>query len=187
MKYQKKNQYQNFYVITGGPGVGKTSVIDELSQCGYSIAIEDARRIIREQIVIQGDGLPWRNKSLYAQLMLEASIETYQRINADLQSEKVFFDRGILDTLCYMNMEQIPIPSEVDKLISDYPYNRRVFILPPWEEIYKTDNERKQSWDEAIHTFDMMKQTYLHYGYEVIEVPKNSIKDRCQFILSQIQ
>ena len=44
-------------------------------------------------------------------------------------------------------------------------YNPIVFILPPWKEIYQTDNERKQDWQEAEHTYFQMKSTYEKYGY----------------------
>src|SRR5690606_28333763 len=96
------------------------------------------------------------------------------------------FDRGILDAICYMKMENIPISQEINDLLNVHPYNPKVFILPPWKEIYGTDNERKQTWDEAVYTFDIMKQTYLEHGYEVIEVPKNSMEYRCEFIVNHI-
>lgn len=57
-----------------------------------------------------------------------------------------------------------------------------MFLFPPWQEIYRTDNERKQSWKEAVYTFAMMKETYSKYGYNVIEVPKASVSERRQFI-----
>jgi len=81
----------------------------------------------------------------------------------------------------------MPVSEELNKLVNAHPYNRKVFILPPWEDIYQTDDERKQTWEEAIYTFEKMKQTYLEYGYEIIEVPKISIEKRCEFILYHIQ
>jgi len=174
------------FVITGGPGVGKTTLLNALKRQGFSVVMEDARRIIQEQIQTDGEGLPWKNKTYYAQLMLAASLETYQYTVVETFSNIVFFDRGILDTICYMKMENIPITEETNNLVSAHPYNRKVFILPPWEEIYATDNERKQTWEEAVFTFDKMKQTYLEYGYEVIEVPKNNVESRCEFILSYL-
>lgn len=174
------------FVITGGPGVGKTTLLNALGKQGFSVVMEDARRIIQEQIQNDGEGVPWKNKIYYAQLMLAASLETYQRTIDETSSNIVFFDRGILDTICYMKMENIPITEEMNNLVCAHTYNRKVFILPPWEEIYATDNERKQTWEEAVLTFDKMKQTYLEYGYEVIEVPKNSVECRCEFILRHI-
>ncbi|MFB5945613.1 AAA family ATPase [Albibacterium profundi] len=50
----------NFYIITGGPGVGKTAVIDELQHVGFLTIREEARRIIKEQLSLGGDGVPWK-------------------------------------------------------------------------------------------------------------------------------
>lgn len=181
------NTPDNFYVITGGPGVGKTTTINELQKLGYLIVPEDARRIIQGQIQTGGKGLPWKDKTNYARLMLEASIQTYLRITGQQSSKVSFFDRGILDTICYMKMENIPVSAAVDGLATIHRYNRKVFILPPWKDIYEMDNERKQTWHEAVYTFKKMKQTYLEYGYEIIEVPKDSVKFRCEFIVNQIK
>lgn len=175
------------YVITGGPGVGKTTLLSALKNKGFLVVPEDARRIIKEQMQINGESLPWKNKTLYAELMFEASLNTYQKIVNETYAKTVFFDRGILDTICYRNMENMPVSEELNKLVNSQPYNRKVFILPPWEDIYQTDNERKQTWKEAVYTFDKMKQTYLEYGYDAIEVPKKSIEHRCEFVISHTQ
>jgi len=57
-------------------------------------------------------------------------------------------------------------------------------ILPPWQEIYKTDTERKQTWEEAVYTYQQLKLVYARYGYETINVPIGSIEDRKRFISS---
>ncbi|WP_134091401.1 AAA family ATPase [Olivibacter sp. XZL3] len=177
---------QNFYVITGGPGVGKTGVIDALKSQGFLTVPEDARPIIREQLATGGDGLPWRNKERYARLMLKASLKSYDEMCKTDTSNPVFFDRGILDTICYMTMEQIPISKPVIDHVNSRPYHKHVFILPPWKEIYGTDRERKQSWEDAELTFEAMRETYLRFGYQVIEVPRGGIADRVQFITNHL-
>jgi predicted ATPase len=63
---------------------------------------------------------------------------------------------------------------------------RRIFILPPWKEIYVTDEERKQSWEEALNTYDAMRKVYDRYGYDVLEVPKEDVEKRVEFILRNI-
>ncbi|MFC3198104.1 AAA family ATPase [Parapedobacter deserti] len=143
----KKN---NFYVITGGPGVGKTTLLNELTQTGYLTIEEEARKIIKEQVANGGDGLPWKNKTVYAQLMLDASVKTFEKISSSGFLGPIFFDRGILDTVCYMRMENIPVSKDIIEIVGKCTYNRKIFILPPWEEIYETDTERKQSWKEAV-------------------------------------
>lgn len=181
-----KTNREAFCVITGGPGVGKTTLINELNGYGFQTVQEDARKIIKAQIETDSEGLPWKNKELYAKLMLEASLRSYDEVNTKMFSNFIFFDRGILDTICYMKMEQIPVSDEIKEMVRQYPYNKNVFILPPWQEIYETDNERKQSWEEAECTFKKMKETYLEFGYNVIEVPKASVKERTEFIIQNI-
>lgn len=177
----------NLFIITGGPGVGKTSLINALNKRGFKTVPEEARIIIQKQILTNGDGLPWKNKNVYSELMLNASIETYLIISSKESSDIVFFDRGILDSICYMKMENISIPAEIESDLNKYRYHEKVFLLPPWLEIYETDNERKQTWEEAVYTYEEMKQTYLEYGYEIIEVPKGIIGERCDFVITTIR
>ena len=184
MKPKMKNK--NLYVITGGPGVGKTTLLKELEKHGYKTIPEEARRIIKEQIEINGNGLPWKNKELYGELMFKATLKTYLELLEKHQEQTVFFDRGILDTHCYFEMENIPITKEMKQITDEITYNNKVYILPPWQEIYETDTERKQTWEEALHTFNKMKETYQKHGYTVIEVPKLNTQNRAEFIIKQL-
>lgn len=87
------SRQNNFYIITGGPGVGKTTVLNELGKSGYSVVPENARKIIQEQVATKGDGLPWKNKKLYIDLMLTASVASYKLAQADysLSSKTIGF------------------------------------------------------------------------------------------------
>ncbi|WP_410219699.1 AAA family ATPase [Pedobacter sp.] len=176
--------YNNhFHVISGGPGAGKTTLLNELERRGYLVVPEEARRIIKEEIARKGQGLPWENKAAYAALMLAASVTTYKRLDEQQIQSSVFFDRAILDTFCYLNMENLELGKEAEMLAAKYRYNQKVFLLPPWPEIYETDRERKQIYAEAAHTFKLMKTTYEQYGYETIEVPKDTVENRADFVL----
>lgn len=178
-----KKNFENFYILTGGPGVGKTTLLHSLNALGFITVPEDARKIIQQQMAVNGSSLPWKDKESYAQLMLRASINTYEEYNSKNTADVVFFDRGIPDAVCYMKMEKIPVAPHTDELINKYPYNKTVFMLPPWQEIYVKDTERRQNWKEALFTFEKMKETYAEYGYDIIEIPKGSAAERSRFIL----
>ncbi|AFI85472.1 hypothetical protein Q7A_2684 [Methylophaga nitratireducenticrescens] len=49
----------NFIVFTGGPGSGKTSVINRLKALNYQCATEVGRKVIQRQVEIQGTALYW--------------------------------------------------------------------------------------------------------------------------------
>ncbi|MEG0927312.1 AAA family ATPase [Chryseobacterium sp.] len=181
-----KDTTQKLYIITGGPGAGKTTLLNELHSHGFRIVPEDGRRIIKEQIDLKGEGLPWANKKLFAELMFEAAQKSYQEMIEIPGWDPVFFDRGILDTIGYLKLENIPIPQEMEVSARKMVYNKNIFILPCWRDIYENDLERKQTWNEAVQTFDCMMETYLKYGYNIIEVPKSTVTDRVRFILETI-
>lgn len=180
-----KLQRDNCYVITGGPGVGKTTLLTELAKNKINTVAENARQIIKEQVEKKEDGLPWKNKKLYVDLMLSASLESFNCPLID-DADIYFFDRGILDTIGYADMIGLGVSEEMDNAGRNYRYNKRVFILPPWLEIYHTDNERKQTWEEAVLTFKNIKEIYLKYDYELIEVPIDTVERRTKFILDKI-
>ena len=73
---------EGFFVITGGPGVGKTTLLNALSTNGYKTIPEAARTIIREETSLNGDALSWKNKQLYTDKMIAASILDYNRATA---------------------------------------------------------------------------------------------------------
>ncbi|WP_333597917.1 AAA family ATPase [Chryseobacterium flavum] len=178
-----EKESSHLYIITGGPGAGKTTLLEALHKNGYVTAPEEGRRIIREQLQMNGEGVPWKNRILFAELMFDASVKTYQKIRNKKGVKTAFFDRGILDTIGYLRTENIPVPEEMKTRALKMTYQKKVFILPPWNEIYENDPERKQSPEQAVHTFNCIRETYLEYGYQIIEVPRDTVEQRVRFIL----
>jgi predicted ATPase len=143
-----------------------------------------ARQIIQEQVQANGDALPWGDTLRYTELMLTRSIEAF-RLNTP-SFEIVFMDRGIPDTACYARLIGLPFFDELRTACEKYRYNRMVFMAPPWEEIYMTDSERKQTYQEAIDTHRLLVAVYEEYGYQPIELPRVSPVERTEFVIAHI-
>ena len=117
--------------------------------------------------------------------MFNRSVESYLRTNKN-GKQITFFDRGIPDALCYSTLIHSAITKVMQLCAENYRYNNRVFVLPPWFEIYQTDNERKQNWEEAVLTCAAIKDTYLQCNYQIIEVPKLPVESRVEFVINTI-
>lgn len=182
----QKNTEVKLFVITGGPGAGKTTLPDFLETRGFSVVPESARTIIKNQVHTDGGSVPWKNKFLFARLMFSESLKAYYQASDKQSNRIVFFDRGLPDTLCYMKMENIPVSDADEQTVRETRYNNRVFMLPPWRKIYETDTERKQTWKEAVDTYYRMRETYTELGYEIITVPAGDIGSRYAFVIKHI-
>ena len=168
-------------VIIGGPGTGKTTIIQELSKRGHCCYGEISRDITLEAKKQGIDQLFLENPMLFSELLLNARKEQHQNASAEAH-EFVFLDRGIPDVLAYMHYIGDPYPSFFDEACKEHPY-AKIFILPPWEEIYESDAARYENFAQATLIHKHIKETYEKYGYNLIEVPKTDTNSRIMFIL----
>ena len=183
-KMRVREDGQRFFVITGGPGSGKSALIEALQQFGYVTCVEAGRGIIQDQVTIGGNALPWSDPLLFAEMMLSWEMRSYHM--AKCKSGTTFFDRGVPDVLGYLRMLNLPVPGHMQRAADAFRYNRRVFIMPPWREIFRQDHERKQEFDESIRTHDAMVATYTALGYDLVEIPRSPVEARARFVLDNV-
>jgi predicted ATPase len=174
---------ERLFVLTGGPGSGKSTLIDALARAGHARSVEAGRAIIQDQIAIDGPALPWRDPAAFAELMLGWEMRSYRM--AKDQTGLVFFDRGVPHVVGYLRLLGLPVPAHIHRAAKAFRYNRRVLIAPPWPEIFRGDPERRQSFDEAVRTYDAMVATYRDYGYLLVELPRASVAERVRFVLAR--
>ena len=170
------------FVITGGPGAGKTTILKALAARGYRYAAESARAIIRERLAI---GLsPRPPLAQFGREILQRDIARYRE--TCVTDHPVFFDRGIVDALSIFEQQHAMAQGEAEKYVRSFPYNNVVLLMPPWKEIYRTDAERDQTFSEAVQVYEGLRQWYARWDYETIDVPCTAIDQRVHFILQTV-
>jgi predicted ATPase len=182
-----KEEFLNprLFIVTGGPGAGKTTLLHELARRGFVCASEVAREIIQEQVQTGGRALPWLDTTAFTRLMLQRSIDSYLRYR-DVEGP-AFSDRGLPDTLCYARLIGLQDSFEIREACVRYRYAKLVFLAPPWEEIYHTDNERKQDFAEAARTYENMEEVYRECGYECLVLPEATPEKRAEFVIESVK
>lgn len=171
-------------VIIGGPGTGKSSIINGLATKGYCCYPEISREVTLEAQKRGIEQLFLEDPLLFSQMLLDGRIKQFN--NAQKEAHQwVFIDRGIPDVVAYLDYIGDDYPNHFTDACKENVYTK-IFILPPWEEIYESDSERYENFEQAKEIQEHLKQTYVNYGYDLIEVPKDSIDNRILFILDKI-
>ena len=171
------------YIITGGPGSGKTNLLGALKYLNYNCSAEASRQLIIQETEKKSACLPWLNLECFAEKVLDKMISLY---NATTGNRLTFYDRGIPDIIAYLEVAGLPVTGNYFKALQTYPYNKNVFILPPWQEIYVNDSERWQTYKEAEQLYWGIMKTYTAFGFNLIEVPRLSVDERVEFVLNNI-
>ncbi len=172
-------------VISGGPGSGKTTIIEELKSMGYDIVPEISRQVTLEAKKQGIDQLFLTEPLLFSKKLLEGRIEQF-KVAEDCQSNMLFYDRGIPDVSAYMDYMGTDYPQHFHDACTDHSYDI-VFLLPPWESIYIQDNERYESYEQAKLIYEFLYRKYANLGYNIYNVPEGTSRERANYILDTLK
>jgi predicted ATPase len=173
-----------FVVISGCSGGGKSTLLAELARRGYAVIEEPGRRIVQEELAGNGAALPWVDAAAFARRAIAVALA--DRAAAEPLDGWVFFDRGLIDAAAALQHVTGEPALERLRLRDQDRYHRRVFLTPPWPEIYATDAERRHDLEAALAEYDRLLRVYPSLGYEVITLPKIGISERADFILAAL-
>ncbi len=171
------------YIITGAPGTGKTCIINELKERGFNCINENSREVISKEIITGGEILPWKNQIAFENKITNLRTQQYL---ASPKGGISFFDRSALDSIAYLKLNNLEIPKEIIKNLNKCNFNKTVFYTPIWKEIYVNDNERIENIEQATKIENALLETYKAKRYRLVKVPRLPVKERANFIISQI-
>jgi predicted ATPase len=170
----------NWYVITGAPCSGKTTLIGELAAKGFRTVAESGR------VYVEAEMAKGRTT---AEIMRDAALG--QRAVIDLQlglerelpvNEVAFLDRGVPDILTYCRF----LGLDPNPLLAECFHHRyaSVFLLDrfpfDWDGVRFEDDATAGLIDEWL------LRDYSALAYRVVRVPVLSVEDRLTFVLETL-
>lgn len=168
-------------VLSGCSGGGKSTVLAELARRGFRTVPEPGRRIVAEEMRGNGDALPWIDLASFARRALAMATTDRQHPGP---CGWTFFDRGLVDAAAAL--EQAGGPAIAATLEGSARYHRRVFLTPPWPELFTADAERRHGWDEALAEYDRLLAAYDALGYEATVLPRIAVAARADFVIAHL-
>jgi predicted ATPase len=171
-------------VITGGPGTGKTSLINELIKRNFICLEEISRQVILDARKDGIEQLFLTNPMLFSERLIESRMKQFHEAK-NTKTPFVFIDRGVPDVLAYMDYAEEYYPESFKKACHDCRYDQ-VYVLAPWQDIFTSDNERYENFDQAVKIHDQLLNTYDKYQYNLIDIPFDTVENRVDYLLDTL-
>lgn len=173
-------QHHEFYILTGGPCTGKTTVAGELARMGYDTVPESARDIIAEERDKERPVLPWTDLLGFQHKVFGRQMDLEARANG----KPTILDRSVIDNLAYCELGGLGMQYDMldyslaSLLLGNY---RKVFLLEPVP--YKQDAERREDPQEARAIHEAIGNIYKRLRCDIVEVPiMESAAARAEYI-----
>jgi predicted ATPase len=177
----KSARHTNWYVITGAPCSGKTSVINALEQQGYQVVHEVARAYIDDEMSkgksleqIKSDAYRFENHVFISKLKIEASLPT---------DEIVFLDRAVPDSIAYFQLEGLDPGQPLEK--SKAVRYKKIFLFE--RLAFLEDGVRSEDDLLAEKLDNLLQAAYQALKYDIVRVPATSVEERTAFVLERLE
>lgn len=171
----------NWYVITGAPSSGKTTIVKLLEEKGYKVLYEIARIYIDKKLK-KGKTIKEirKDEGKFQRKILNLKIK-YER---GLDPKKItFLDRAIPDSLAYYELIGLPKDKYLKKAAEKSSY-KKIFLFEKLE--FEKDYARTESKKEVKKLTKLIENAYKKLPFPIIKVPKMSIEKRLKFILNNL-
>lgn len=169
-----------WYVLTGAPCSGKTTILEQLASRGFDCISEVPRRYIQQRL---------DNGETLAQIRSDEAALQRNLIQAKLQAEReaapsklTFFDRAMPDSISYYRVAGLD-PQQVVADCFEFRY-AGVFLLDRLPLV--TDSVRNEAEDTVAFLDHWLEHDYRALGYPVTRVPILPVDQRIAFILSAL-
>jgi len=169
------------YILTGGPGSGKSSIILELERLGMATIREAAEDVIKLQQA-HGNPEPWTDQDFQTQIY---KLQVQRERNILERNYPIFLDRGTIDGLAYAEFRNEDPPIGLRQDLINRNYNNKVFLIENLGNCQNTE-VRKENLEEALILENLLEKTYKELGHKIIRIPPATLQERTNLILERI-
>lgn len=175
----------HLHIVTGPPGAGKSTLVAALAARGVATSGEVGRRVLREQLAVGGNALPWGDERAFADLMLPGEVAAHA--DALALGTTVVLDRGVPDVAGFLLASGLSVPPELDAAMRERRYNPRVFFAPFWPEVFVGDAERPLGEAAYRRSEAALRRVYGGLGYRLVDLPFAPAAERAAFVLAELR
>ena len=167
-------------VISGGPGGGKTTIINSLKNLGYFCYDEISRDLIEKSKKNGCQNLFIENPLKFSKILWKKREQQYKNSIIQKKYDKVFFDRSLVDIISYLEFIG-KRDLNLEKRIISYNYDI-VFLIKPTKKFYRKDFSRYEDFSESLKIHSILKKNYQK-NFKTIKVPFKNLSKRLNFII----
>lgn len=173
------------YLITGCSGGGKSTLLKALAEAGHAVVPEPGRRILRSRPPGDDTAAPWSDLEAFAHCAMALALSDINAVMAKSPAPTAaFFDRGVVDAATALAFATGAKPQD---LLANAPrYAEPVFLAPPWRTLFRTDPERRHSFEDAVAEFDRIRECLQSLNYAAVTLPRVATAERVAFVLNEI-
>jgi len=173
------------YVLAGGPCSGKTEVLQALQKRGFYCLNEVARYLIHQERNKSGNEnfKPSEDIVMFQKKLLATQTEWERDVPSNI--EKLFSDRGVIDGIAFLNVNNKEIFPGLLEAAKKANYSK-IFYLDMLKN-YSKDEFRQESEEEARRIHQIIGEVYKSHDYDLIRIPEMGVEERVEMILKEIK
>lgn len=173
------------FVLSGGPGIGKTTVLKELERRGYQTISETYTALFEQASLHNALDVFFNGPEQLESILLAEQVRREASLSPLLPA---FLDRSCVDIIAYGDYLQVALTDHL-RSQADRDYDLVFFLEPLPADLYQNTSVRKESREVALEIHSMLKVAYMQRGYkphQLIDVPFGTPDERAQYILDTI-
>lgn len=171
------------YILTGTPGCGKTSVLHQLKNQGYSVIEEAATDVIAFEHKL-GNSETWRQADFIDKIV---RLQKQRQLEAAAQPDRLqIYDRSPICTFALSRhlgyAPSVELLNELKRIERENIYQKHVFFLENLGFTEPTE-ARRITFEESLLFERIHAEVYTELGYELISLPPESLSQRVQRLI----